>query len=659
MRIVFICILCLMSVITSAFEVDREILEQYVYSIAEEETEDLSSELNNKIEDLNDRLSFGIDLNNISKEELNELGLLSHKAINEIISYRNTYGGFTTIYELKNISSLSKTELSILKPIVYISDEQSEKHKTNIETSTFFSRVIETRKGYTESSTNPYIGDPNRLVQRLTIKRGKKLHLGLIAEKDPGELYYHRDWMPLDHCAGHIEANDCKAFKKIILGDYKLNFGSGLIFGNSFIFKQQQYSSYHGISHFSGTSESGYMRGFSTELELGKVKITPYISYHTIDATINADSSFSSLYTSGLHRTQLERSKADNMSELVTGGNILLTFNKFHIGSTFAYYKFSRLYVPQDKLYNYYKPTNTNHGNNLSLNYEYNGKIANFKGEVSKSSNGDGFAIINQLNLSRSGFVDANIIHRYYSPEYYAPHANAIRENTRVENEHGFLTSINFHISNKFSLNLYADLFSFEWLKYGVNAPSVGKEFSGQVKLNPNDKNEISLRYRFKYKEKDFDYQLSTLKTNSLRLYYKTQPCYWFLTKTTINTNACSLNEKNTTYGFHIQENLTFSTRFKKFSTTLLYAYFSAKDYDNRIYCYESEIPGYFYSPMNYGVGHRFGCLISAKINKIISLYAKYSRISYTDGRQTISSSGEEISGKNKSDIRIALNLKW
>ncbi len=659
MRNVLTCILFLFSVCSFAFEADNETLEQIISTIAEEETEETGNDINDRIEDLTERLRFGIDLNTISKGELNELGILSAKAVNEIISYRHTYGGFTTIYELKNIRSLTAAELNFLKPIVYVSNDQSDRHTTRIESNTFYSRVLETRKGYTQASTNPYIGDANRFVQKLTIQRDKKLRLGLVAEKDAGELYYHREWMPLDHCSGHIEANDCKAFKRIILGDYKLMFGSGLVLGNSFIFKQQTNYSRNGISHYAGTSESGFLRGFATELEFRKVKFTPFISYHTIDATLNPDSSFSSFYTSGLHRTELERSKADNMGELVSGGNISLALGRFSLGTTFAYYKFSRLYVPQDKLFNYYKPTDTDHGNNVSINYSYSGKVAGFTGEIAKSSNGDGFAIINQLQLSRNGYIDAHITHRYYSPEYFAPYANAVRENTRVENEHGLLTSLDFHFSRKFSLNLYADLFSFEWLKYGVSAPSVGKDFSAQAKLNPNDYNEFSVRYRFKHKEKDFDHQLATFETNSVRLYYKTKPLDWLLSKTTINGNACSRDSEKNTYGFHIQENITLSVPDNRFSFSMLYAYFSAKDYNNRIYCYETEIPGYFYSPMNYGVGHRFGCLVSCRCGKVINLYVKYSRISYVDGRSTISSSGEEISGNNKSEIRAALKLRW
>lgn len=659
MRNILTCLLFLFSICASAFEPDIETLEQYLSAMAEEETDETETDINDRIEDLSERLSFGIDLNTISKRELNELGLLSPKAVNEIVSYRQIYGGFTTIYELKNIRSLTNSELNLLKPIVYASNEQSNKHATKIESSSFYSRVLETRKGYTQASTNPYIGDANRFVQKLTIQRDKKLRLGLVAEKDAGELYYHRGWMPMDHCSGHIEVNDCKTFKRIILGDYRLMFGSGLVLGNSFIFKQQTNNSRNGISHYAGTSESGFLRGFATELEFRKVRVTPFISYHTIDATINPDSSFSSFYTSGLHRTELERSKADNMSELISGGNVSFSINKFSVGTTFAYYKFSRPYIPQDKLYNYYKPTNSDHGNNMSINYSYNGKVAGLTGEISKSSNGDGFAVINQLHLSRNGFVDAHITHRYYSPEYFAPYANTVRENTKVENEHGLLTAIDFHLSRKFAINLYADLFSFEWLKYGVSAPSLGKDFSVQTKFLPNGNNELSVRYRFKYKEKDFDHSLSTFETNSVRLHYKAKPSSWLTTKTTINWNTCSRDKRENTYGFHIQENLTLSIPSNRFSFSMLYAYFSAKDYNNRIYCYETEIPGYFYSPMNYGVGHRFGCLFSFKFNKIMSLYAKYSRISYIDGRTTISASGEEISGNNKSEIRASIKLRW
>ena len=87
------------------------------------------------------------------------------------------------------------------------------------------------------------------------------------------------------------------------------------------------------------------------------------------------------------------------------------------------------------------------------------------------------------------------------------------------------------------------------------------------------------------------------------------------------------------------------------------YAYFKAEEYNNRFYFYEKDILNTFSMPQLYGKGHRIDINLKWLPNKLLQVYLNYGIYIYTDGRETIGSSYEQIVG-NKSSMIKAL-VKW
>jgi hypothetical protein len=86
---------------------------------------------------------------------------------------------------------------------------------------------------------------------------------------------------------------------------------------------------------------------------------------------------------------------------------------------------------------------------------------------------------------------------------------------------------------------------------------------------------------------------------------------------------------------------------------------FDAEDYENRLYQYESDVLYGYSMPMFYGKGWRYGLNASVDVGRHISLYLFFARMSYDDGRSSISSGLEEIRGHHKTDLHLLLRLKF
>ena len=142
-----------------------------------------------------------LDINRVTTDELQATYLLASPQIQALIDHRNTWGEFLSIYELQSLPNWDSTTLVTLRPFLSL-------ESAKISNMTFFERLRseennflvfrhrrtwELRKGYTknDSTLNPtsrYLGDPNDLFLRFRVQHAKDFSMGLILEKDAGEV---------------------------------------------------------------------------------------------------------------------------------------------------------------------------------------------------------------------------------------------------------------------------------------------------------------------------------------------------------------------------------------------------------------------------------------------------------------------------------------
>lgn len=625
----------------------------YMEDLMEEESTKLDyEELLNVIEDIR---SNKINLNTATERELSQLPYLNEIDAHNIIQHRKSYGFFQTLYELKNIPNFDYDKIKHILPFITI-DQEKEKMSWKQEFKTCkhliynqYQQTMQKKKGYIPDSlgNTKYAGIPCRYYFKYQLQTAEKISLGFLGERDAGEPFGLFKNGIFDFKSAYLQLKDIWKFKQINIGDYKANFGQGLVIGNSCLFGKSvntlnEIQQYEGLKRYTSSNECGQLRGLGTTFAFKDWEVTTFLSCKKIDVNING-STITSFKTDGLHRTENEISKRLNATEKVIGCNLAYTKKNLKLGYTFLAYQYSNILNPTDVMYNYFKLRNTNHHFNTSIHYKYYFQRMSFFGECAIDAN-KGLATLNGISILPNSRIGILALQRCYQPEYQANFSHAFGENSRTENEKGFYIGTKILPVKKLELSLYADVFSFPWAKYKINYPSKGEDFLVQAQINAHRKMNMQLKYKYKnYIEQGYTKQ-------DIR-YVNHWKIGKFETQSILEANKIRTEESDT-YGWVVSEDIQREWSKPHLSMNLHYAYYVASDYNNRFYIYERDILNTFSMPQLYGKGHRIDINFKWAPCRLFQIYLNYGMYLYTDGRETISSSNEEIKGNRSSMIK-------
>jgi hypothetical protein len=112
--------------------------------------------------------------------------------------------------------------------------------------------------------------------------------------------------------------------------------------------------------------------------------------------------------------------------------------------------------------------------------------------------------------------ADVSVVYRNIDKQYQSLYSNAFTENTNPTNEKGLYTGISLRPFPSWKVAAYADLYTFAWLKYEVDAPSFGKDYFIQLIYQPNKI--WSIYTRFKNEAKQANTSLINSATHQLAL---------------------------------------------------------------------------------------------------------------------------------------------
>ena len=188
-----------------------------------------------------DRLQANpIDLNRATREELKQLPFLNDEQIEQIHAYLYLHGEMKTLNELLLVKGMDKRTMEMMQPFVCLKSEQTTKGFPSIkniikygkhEAIARLDQPFYTRKGYTDS----YLGTKQYHSLRYDFGYGDYLHAGITAEKDAGEpLFGAHNKQGYDHYGAYLQLKKLGIVEQLNIGNYRLNFGEGLIIGNSF-----------------------------------------------------------------------------------------------------------------------------------------------------------------------------------------------------------------------------------------------------------------------------------------------------------------------------------------------------------------------------------------------------------------------------------------
>jgi hypothetical protein len=645
----------------------EDILEQ----LSANEDEDINGL--NQIEELAERLQQPLNINTITKEQLEGFSFLTDKQIENILAYLYIHGEMQTIYELQLVEEMDAQAIQHLLPFVYAEPVKAESAHIRIkdifrygkhETLTRLDIPFYKRKAYKETDKvqNRYWGSPQYHSFRYSFRYRDNLHAGVTAEKDAGEPFFGlHNKKGYDYYSFYFYLRNIRKLKHFALGNYRVSFGQGLVISQDLMIgKTSSLStlSYraNAIRKHSSTDEYNYFRGLAGSYQMGDFILSALYSHRSPDGIVVNDT-ITSIRKTGLHRTTQEAERRNTFVMQVAGGNLTFQKNNLRMGVTGIYYFFNRPYYANTLSREYAKYNIRGRDfYNIGLDYRLRWNRFVLSGEAAMDKN-NSIATLNSLNYNLSNSYRFMLVHRYYAYDYWAFFARSFSEGGYVQNENGWYVATEIAPLGKWRFFASVDFFSFPGWKYRVDGSSWGTDAMFQATYTPDTKLSMIFRYRFKRKERNYT---GDDKVKTIRPLYRHKVRYqlrYSLSdnisfRTTIDYTRVNPSGVTAGRGFQAVQNFSWNLNFIPALMELHGAYFNTDDYDSRVYSYEKGLLYSFYTPSFYGEGTRFTANLRYNINRNMMIIAKLGVTNYYD-RDVIGSAWDEINKNKKTDLQL------
>lgn len=639
------------------FQLLEESLEEYAINNGLETTENIA------LDEWTDELDFfkvhPLNLNTATYEELARLRFLTTFQIQSILDYRKHSGNFLSVYELAYLYGFTEQDAKLLAGYVSVYKNESipkEKFKQSLTTQKYelithvkrnwhYAITEDYLQGKHKSSLLTYPADPNAYTVRFRNKYNPHFKFGLVAEKDAGEEFFTgSNKQGFDHYAGYMQLRDIGFLKNLVVGDYRLSVGQGLILWNSISmgkgFSTGQIMKYgETLRGYSSTGENLYFRGIASTLKFKSFETTLFLSSKNLDANITdtlTDGSyvFSSFQETGIHSTAGELYDENSIREQMLGTSVKYKRTKLHLGLNLTATYFNGEKESSTLPYKKFAFSGSSY-NTASIDYTYNLQPVVLYGESGYSYKG--WATIHGLMVQASDRTFVTVVYRNYSKTYYARYAGALSENTSISNEEGLYLKSEFQLSHAFQLLAFYDAYRFPWLKYGVDFPSRGWEYGAQLSYQPIPEFKAYFRWKQETAGKNFTEEgavtnrIADYQKSKCRLHVQYASSNYVRLDTRVELSSTGYTQENYTYGFLIYQGLHLKMRHQPLTFWMRYTLFDAMDFNARIYSYENDVLYSYSVPFYYGKG--YGGYLMAKWEplKKLSFWLRYSHTRYTD----------------------------
>ena len=255
------------------------------YLNAEEVLEDLLQEPTNEEDDSNlyelieQLLLNPIDINYAEVYELQQVPAIELETAKLIVNHRKKYGKFFSVDELNAVRGLTKEFVDKIKP--YLTSSRTREvaetdrkvegtidlvfSKTKILLRSRVSNDLQTRRGFIE---NRFEGTKPRVYNRLIIRYDANFQVGILTEKDPGELSLN------EFTSYHFAVRDLGILHRFVLSDYLVEFGQGLAMWSPYGFSKGADAIYpvkrrdHLIKPYTSATETNFLRGAAASIKI-------------------------------------------------------------------------------------------------------------------------------------------------------------------------------------------------------------------------------------------------------------------------------------------------------------------------------------------------------------------------------------------------------
>jgi hypothetical protein len=649
-------------------------VEAIIESILEELGEETDAAL--IIEDLEAFTENPLNINSTNRDQLSRLHLLDDIQIQKLLDYLREFGPALSIYELNTVDGFSPELLMKMEPFIRFGpveeEPQSVPEMLKYARHELLARTLGTvqkPRGYEkrDDGTTPYEGNRARYYTRYRFQSGDNISAGITAEKDPGEAFFAgSNKQGFDFYSGHLSLKISPVLENITVGDFVVRSGQGLVLWQGFatgkslntlnISKTNQ-----GVRPYTSTDENQFFRGVSTTLKLGNARASLFYSQKNSDGNLAfSDSSgnyFTSLQTSGYHRTQSEIEDKNSVNDLNAGVVASWQLLNWKAGVTVLYRQFNRPFIRIDQLYNRYRFSGTE---NLVAGADYlfsKGKYQLFgEAAVSKSK---GKAFLQGATAHLHDRIQLSALFRHFDKNYHAMWATPFAESSSAANETGLYLGTRILPVKFVTLSAYSDFYRSDWINFTTAGPSNGWDVFAQADFRLSQKVQFYFRYKNEEKEQKFRvnerYEDLPEQFRKSRVHFQYNPSETFTLKTRLEHVYYKGLEKEN--GWMVFQDVQLVPVQIPLNLSARLAYFDTESYNSRIYAYENDLLYTFAVPAFFGKGFRGYLNLKYKISKKAEIWFKLAN-TWQSGAESISSGYNEIGGNQKTELKFQLRLK-
>ncbi|QKZ11702.1 ComEA family DNA-binding protein [Spirosoma sp. KUDC1026] len=630
-----------------------------------------------------------LNLNTASRDELAATYLLSERQLSSLIEYRTLYGDLLAVQELQAVPAFDLPTIRRLLPFVTVATGKGVFGGLPTPTDNFFilryEQVLEQQKGFSPAIPDKkgqlptrYVGNSQQWYARYRYSRPGAFSVGLTAEKDPGEV---AGWQPIkrqygaDYVSFHLQVQNRRRWRNIVVGDYQLQIGQGLILSSGFVLGKSSETvqtvrrSTLGARPYTSLTEYGYFRGGAATYAINaNFDLTLMAARNRRDANTTpgaADEGLvaTSLQTSGLHRTPSEIDDQASLLETNLGAHLLYhNRQQLQLGLTALQTTYDKLFRKRDLAYNQYEFTGHRnlviglHGGYVWRNWNLFGELARSAGS---QTNSGGVGFVGGALTSLTKRLDMALILRHYDRNFHSFYANAFSESGRNSNETGLYLGTKYVIYRKLTVGGFIDFFRFPWLKYLVDTPSSGFDYLMQARYTPDRQTSFSVVYHDEYKEKNLPSDSRNKRVvgttrRSFVLSAQYVPLRNLMLQSRAQWGSFGYAGQSASQGFALVQDATLSWR--RVNVTARVALFGTDDYDSRQYVYERDVLYAFSFPAYFNRGIRHYVLFQYALSQHLDLWMRWARTDITN-QPTVGSGLDLIDKPHKTEVKA--QLRW
>jgi hypothetical protein len=571
-----------------------------------------------------------LNLNEAGLAELWTIPVLDNNSASALLHYIQQAGYLESVYELQAVPGLDSHLIQRLIPYVAVLPVRTAFNEFNRPVTEQKSRLLLRWRQSMErtedaaASQSSMLGSPHHLFLRYRFVQAGKLSAGFTAEKDAGEEFLRgSNRKGFDFYSGFFQMErPIRAVQQIILGDFLISMGQGLVLYQGFGSGKSAQSvtvkrTSTNLKPHGSVQESAFFRGVAIDLRLtNRWNVLVFASSRRRDANLVTTESpdkevyISSLQYSGLHRTIAEMQDRGVTRKHSAGFSARFRGRSLQLGINQLYEKLSLPLYPADLPHNQFAFRGKSLLN-TSVDYALAFRNFHFFGEAAQSLPGE-LALLNGLIISFDRKADVVLLHRHYSRRYLSLNSNAFGESARSSNERGLYLGMQAHLSKRFQVSLYFDTFRHDWIRFGEHAPTAG--FEWLVRFTYRMKRKMEMYFQVRQEDKylfpvglggfntKFQNQQSLLQSRLHLAYSLSRALEW---RSRLEAGYLSMAEGGK-FGMMAFQEVIYKEMGKPFYCSARYSFFNTSDYEVRFYSFERGLAGENSILPSFGQGFKF-----------------------------------------------------